>query len=693
MVFNKKNIGKFCCIIVIMFSLNFIAAQSAFTSYTQSANYRTALRCLQLSKSFLLRNEWDNASSQAKLGLAYDDSISDLWYICAESCYKTGGQPGQVIPLVVSAMESDNWVDGYYDSARLLYARMLCDTADPASAIEQLDKAPFLFSAEAEFIRIQSYYRLNTEESYAQARERVASAVRLFPEDNRFPNVFFFYELKPDLSYDSQIAPLAKTLVQQYSDQQDAPAEVFIYAAAFAEGELQKRMLRAFDAAGLRNPLYAPLALKAEILSEEEAFRYFCSFAENSMSLHELVRFASLLKDNSVKEALKIFLSAYNGVVNNDISGDGCTDMIINYSRGRPQIVTYDWNQDGLVELEAFCDYGVPTKISFPQEGITLSYKRYPFVATADVSATKYTMVAEALEWTPLTIYSYAPVAEVLDGYQFFVPEPKNYSAKGISSTELLNAASSVLVATNERNSGTVRFTVLSGVFRQAQYFTDGILYAQMTFDSGLPFTRIVDADGDGFFELVENYSPLESEDVAVFDSSLYDSIFGSIEFSKPVYLSSVEVDLDKDTKPDYREEYDMQGGSLYTWGISDENWSAKYINYAGIQNSQAQFHLPVTNEVVVVFIEQNIPVRVTVQDDNGIVIRDLPVISVEGVYWLGNKGSEEASGQLKKILDRDGRQGVCLIDQVSSEEAVDKNKRFTAVRINGFYFGVLLDE
>lgn len=663
---------------------------SEMSPYAQSANYRTALRCLELSKQFLFRSEWTNAASQAELGCAYNDSISDLWYVAAESKYQSGAIPATVLPLIAKAIEKNNWVDANQSNARLLYAKLLCDIGNCTSALEQLDKEPVLYSAEAEYIRILSYYRLGTEESVATAREKVSAAVRLFPEDNRFPLVFFTHELKEDLSYDIQVSSLASSLVQRYVEPYGISAELAIYATAFAEEELQLRMLKAFNASGLRHPLYPLVSLKAGLLTEKEAYEYYCTFAENEMHFSSLVQFLSFLQDASVKQAFKAYLTAYNGTILLDISNDKIPDMTIQYLRGRPQSVVYDNNQDGIVDFSANCDYGVPYEIVFEKEKMTLEYKRYPSLSSVDVKGANFILVADTMEWSPITLYASEPIMEYLDGFQFFIPKPvENIDLEELTYENILKAVSSIIVPTKERENATVRFTVLDGKFRYGQYFCNEKPYAQLSFESGYPSVRTVDMDGDGKFELTEQYKVFIPQEDQVYekDKQLYERLFGYCDFPDGVYLSSVFVDLDLDTKNDFMVEYSLDGGSISMWNDSEGRWVSKFQQFPDLNKTEASFRMPVTNDVVTVFIEKEVPSKVAIQNKNGEILRDLAVYLVDDVYWIGEKADSQISAQLKSALAQDGRQGVCLVLDYQTESG--ETKVFTAVRINGYNFGV----
>ena len=250
----------------------------------EAASRRTALRCLQLSRNFMLKSEWSNAARQAALGCRYDGSISDLWYIQAESLFRSGSAAGTVLPLVAKAVTLNTWVDNNRDEARLLYARLLSDTTDPVAALEQLDDEPVLDSADAEYLRILSRYRLGTEESIAVARTELADAVKLFPSDNRFSAIFFQYELQDDLTFNPVVTDLADMLVQRFFDASTEVSDVTVYAAAFASGEKQRRMLQAYNGAGLRHPLYAILGLKCPSVLKPTAKNFRFTYKIGSKS-------------------------------------------------------------------------------------------------------------------------------------------------------------------------------------------------------------------------------------------------------------------------------------------------------------------------------------------------------------------------------------------------------------------------
>ena len=131
---------KFVIICLLAFGLFFSATAQNSTS---TANKNTALRCLKLAENCLMGNDWQNALSQAELGLSYDDSISDLYYIKAAAGLKLGGTKADAIRLISSAFERGNWAGYTKNGARIFLGDLLSDTGFYEESIRALDSDPF----------------------------------------------------------------------------------------------------------------------------------------------------------------------------------------------------------------------------------------------------------------------------------------------------------------------------------------------------------------------------------------------------------------------------------------------------------------------------------------------------------------------------------------------------------------------
>ena len=696
---KKALVVLVCCFIFLGFPL---AGESTglSTSSAALANYRTALRCYQQSKKYVEKAEWENAFSQAELGLTYDDTISDLWFVSAYAAHRLGKNPAELLPSLKKAMERDKWVDYNKDGALLLYAELLTNTGESRRALVYLEEGKVFPSSSREYIKILSYYRMGTEDSYTMARELVSEASRLYPDDMRFPQAFFTYELQVDLTYSPEAEGLGRIFAQRFEEMGEFPAELYLSSAVFAEPALKVRILQSFNASGKRHPMYAVLALKEGLLSESQAYEYFCTFASETISLTELELFVNTLQDDSTKSAMIAYLNGYQGVLTHDYTGDRIADLFVQYSRGRPQQIRFDRNQDGVDDWIARCDFGVPTELTLPEAQVSLFYKKYPFVNSMEIQTIDLKFVDNALEWSPVAITAYEPLANALAGARFFVPQLKSgQDSLFPTMRQLVDSAYAVAYPVAERDDARIEISVLDGQVRSAQYFQGHTLYAQLACEDGIPRSRNVDIDGDGWFELTQNFgfsprnyldyvSPAESLD-------LYDSLFGYVFFPHGIYIRQALLDRDLDMDFDFGEEYTSGRGVVSTWGnpLSDD-WAVQYVREGGTTNSRALFKMPHSSDLVSVYVENTIPVRVTLENSQGLPYRDLTITPVEGVYWLGEAGSAEMSAHLQKTLEETGEQGRSMVVQMDAKEfKLPADVRFSAVKISDFYFGVLLDE
>lgn len=170
--------------------LYFVFTFDCFAAGVESVNRRTAVRCLKLAESYLSSRDFENALAQSELGLSYDDSVADLWYVKAAAKSGRGDIKADIIPLVMKSLTEGDWVDYNRDGARVLYADLLCDTGMYDQALTILDAKPFIYSSDAEFIRVKSYYRIRSKESITKAREKINAARKIYPDDVRFPHIF-----------------------------------------------------------------------------------------------------------------------------------------------------------------------------------------------------------------------------------------------------------------------------------------------------------------------------------------------------------------------------------------------------------------------------------------------------------------------------------------------------------------------
>lgn len=664
------------------------------------ANRRTALRCLALANDYAVQSNWGAVASQVELGLAYDDSISDLWYMKALACNKNRKPSADVLSYAEKALELDNWANYNYDSARVLYADILCDTLRYEEVSAVLDKAPLVFSADAEYIRAKSYYRIRTPGALEQARNKIDNARQIYPKDSRFPLLFFKNESPTDDN--EQVRRIANffisTISQYAAAAPDKDAELEIYAALFARGAIQTKMLQSFSARGLKHPLFAEAAVKKNLLSQEKAVQYIEKFAAKGLDYEMLKSFVSMLSENDAKEKAAAFLLAFNGTIFRDTDGDGIYNMRIVYSRGRPKTIIYDANQDELHEWRVACDFGNPLSGSANPNNMFFEWGEYPYLKVVGFRDEKgntlasYDISQGALKWTPVKIEVDKDLS-FGDSIQFYVPvpnlddyNPKNFVVRSslkdrtraqpssfpLPVAKLASAASLAHVPTKERTGASIIFYVLDGKIQSGDYMQSGQLYARAQFKNDMPYMRSVDADGDGIFETTEIYEKDKDNSMDVHsmedERNIIINMFGSVTSdNESWYLKQIQVDTNRDSVPDFTEEYLPFGGKISSWDTNnDGKWDIRFV-----KKSRSSKNAPKDEAVLeeAYFYDENkvqvcisskggVPASVT-KGGRAVTVTEDPMYKF---YWLGKTGSSELAKEVLTSLSRNPTQCVAMV-------------------------------
>ncbi len=684
----------------------------AASSSLAAANRRTAVRCLKLSESFLASDDYTNALAQAELGLAYDEGVSDLWYIKAAAKSGLGATRAELLPLVTHALTEGEWVDYNRDGARILYADLLCDTGNYVQAVGILDAEPFIYTSDAEFIRAKAYYRIRTAESIEKARNKINSARKIYPADKRFPKLFFKHEydllrmgsFSGDSSEEFVALKEDSGLVQKIADsflakmpEYDNPdAELEIYSVYFAYGEQQKRLAQAFTSHGMRHPLYALVALDCGLMSQQEAWDYFCSFADESVSVEMLQDILPMITDELTVASVKEHLNSFSGILTFDTDFDLEPNLTVKYMRGRPANFSWDKENDGVIEWSAECDFGVPESLLLTRGNIQLYYGTYPSVVRAVFESDKiaegeavFNLVDEALKWSPFEIKP-LEIAKNLFGFDFYVPYIFNYIEE-IDENSLIKNCSNYEISSKERAGARIRFYVLNGKFQTAEYFADGKVYARAEFADGLPSVRSVDNDGDGIFETVETFG-FDPENLLHVSEpeqkQVMTNLFGHAVSGSGIYLKMIQIDSNGDTVPDFSEEYLANNGKISSWDFdADSRWELRYKRYPQDDSSSpiiedAQFYTTPERKLVTVTLWNKNPVKVEYEN------QFFPVTqgASDSFYWIGNGGNADDEKFLLENFDNSLEQGISVIIQ-------GKKNRMMAVKIGQNIYGEILPD
>ncbi|MBQ0052813.1 MAG: hypothetical protein KBT11_12265 [Treponema sp.] len=678
---------------LLILSNTVIFAQNSKTNSSASvANRRTAIRYMQLAKQYASEKKWAEADSNAKIGLAYDDSIADLWYLRAASQLNNGEKKSEVLPLVLKSLNEAEWVDYNKDGARILYADILCTSHDYIKALNVLDAEPFIYSSDAEYIRSKAYYNLGTAESIEKARLKIDAARRVYPKDTRFAQLFYKYEYDLYLkkgTMEASAQKISDAFLASINNYKNSEPELELYAAFFVQDANRKiRLLKAFSAKGNRSPLYPIFALQAGLIEEHPALDYIYSFSDNTIELSVLEAFIKELKMEETQKEFAEYLNSYNGTLLIDTDGDLLPNMTVNYNRGRPAKVLYDENQDDEYEWISECDFGVPSSINLSKNNLQIFYEPWPYVQKAvyfikEAGAyLNFDMIAETLAWTPFEVKA-NPVAREYIFQDFFVPQLNpNHE---VTSKQMIQSALSYSMPSMEKKGAMISVSLLNGYSQTATYSVGENVYAVAQFKNGLPVSRTVDVDGDGLFETLEEYgftTDLSQKFISRADEmQIMTNLFGSPATQTGIYIKSVKIDRNGDTIPDFIEEYLAGEGKISSWDLdSDGKWDVQYRKLPALDDGklleQACFYQPLTGNLVVVESEDKIPVSVT----NG--GKSVPIKKgyYDNFYWFEIQSPAEKEEIILRKVNQTAEQGVCIIVE-------DENSRYLAVKVEGMIF------
>lgn len=684
---------KFFILSFILFFFGFCFAQNNISV----ANKNSAKRCLKLAENYLINKDWNNALRQSELGLSYDDSISDLFYIKAACLSGLKNPKAEILPIINTAFEKQNWISYNQTGARIFIADLLCDTGEYEKSLSYLNQEPFIYSADAEFIRIKNYYRIGTLDSVNQARLKINSARRIYPNDVRFPKIFFLFEelylsintiFNNEVSNESQelVQNIANSYIAKLPDYENKDLELELLSAFFAQDDEQSRLVNAIDAKTSQNhPLLAILGLKTGIYTENQAFEKFINACDGNLSLITFEFFMKNLKTEDAWNEILEYFANFEGSFYIDSNYDLQNELVVQYQTGRPYYISLDSNNDDYKEIYCKCDFGTPKQIWLLNNAITYEYENYPYVSKVYNESENQTInyLYDDYVYYPFEFAS-EPFLQIL-GFDFFVPVAGTFTYPEQNDLE---KASSVEFPISERENAKVVYTLDLGTPIFAKFFENDIQYAYCNFETGFPFIRYVDYDNDSSYETAETFDLYnENENFTNDDEELIRSVFGNI-FPQDyrIYLRKVSIDRNANTIYEYIEEFLENGGKISSWDDDDDG----IINYQHIKYPKNYDNS--TTEETIFYDEAGIEkVSVSFLDGNPYAMKvrgnDILIFagSLENFYWIDENGNEDYE---REILSKIGK-----LEQGSIEVVEVAETRISVIKVDSFYFCKKLPE
>lgn len=687
---DRKMKKSLFCLIVFFNCLCFFGAD-----FVKNANTNTAVRCLKIAENCLLEKNWSEALMQADLGLTYDDNISDLMYVKAVAQINQQKPLYEVLETIEKAFVLNNWVSYTKTRARVFYADLLSDTDMYERSLSILDDENFLYSADAEFIRVKNYYRMGTDDSWLKARTKIESARRVYPKDMRFPQIFFLFEGSKKMQMEKNgmkysvpdtVQKIADSYIDRLPDNTALSLDDKVLASYFADKDLMARLISAIEArTPEKNALLAIAGLYTGLYSSQTACDMFFETSGDAISLELLDFLLYAISDYDVRKQIAEKILNYNGNIVIDTDGDFQYELIVKYETGRPQYITFDKNNDGINELYSACDFGSPVFISYENEKIELHYENYPVVCRIDDKKidTTYHFFYNDYSFVPFTFYADSFVYE--NGVELFIPEiideiicpAFDVYCKYISKLEY---------PTYERNNSKVRYTLSDGNIIGAEFFDGDILYGNCNFDSSRSFVRFVDFDNDGFFETSEIYDyVMNSNSQIKADKTLVSNVFGAFVDSDSIYLKKIMIDRNSNTYFEFSEEYLEKSGRIDSWDYDDNGIiDCQYIVYPKDEDAALIEETVFYNDNGLPYISlsciDKIPVKMNYND------REVVIYAGEknNFYWIDENGDFVMEDSIIRNFDFNINQGVAQIYEFGSQ-------RISVIRIGSDIFAKII--
>lgn len=655
--------------LVLVFFALFAGGMSFSQNSASVANRTTAIRCLKLAESCLTGNDFESAKSQAELGLSYDDSISDLFYIKAAACVNLGYKKAEIIQSLDTAFEKNNWVDYTTTGARILYADLLSDRGDYEKSLKILDDDPFIYSADAEFVRIKNYYRMGSQASISQARNKTNAARRIYASDYRFMQCFFYFEvlylLDAEIHKREYVMPdIVRTIAASYllhlPDYSGKNQELELMASFFAEGDEKDRLIRAIDAKDMSiQPLLAIAGLRQGLYTDKQAFDLFFQTSQNKIQLILLQCLCSLIKDEEVRYEFSEKMTNFEGIVTADLDFDLQDELTLEYKKGRPSSFEYSFHNDGIVDLRAECDLGSPKLVklgSFAE----ISYYDFPEVSLiyenrGSRDEISFEFLRKSFDYKIFEMKADEVLASLnLDFYIPLLPE----EIKIPSAEEIRHYCNQMKFHIDERDNASLVYTMFEGQPVEASFYEGDKLYASCSFTDQLPFVRLCDYDGDRFFETEEffNLYTNDGSKISAHNKDMVSKVFSDFAGKQNLFLNKVCIDRNGNKAVEFSEEYTEDGDTITIWDNNDDGIAdCMLIKYYKKENEPEReltvYYDSKGNEKISMLCLDQIPVKIMENKT-----RELIVYAGEydEVFWIEEKGSKELESELLNKLGQE---------------------------------------
>ena len=642
---------KVCCLLLAFATAAFLCAG------TVDAGRTIATRYLNLAINAMSYGDYDSADSLAVTGLSYDETIPDFWFIRAKAAVEKGLPAKNAIEYLEKAVTLSDWLKYSNTNAILMLAELYYKTGSYNKCLSVLQSASKYVLPQAYYLEAASLYAINREK---EARTVISFASSLFPDNAEFLTLFFKSEFEIIESnggtthsfpyMEGSSGEISRELLKRVYSVYESDPTLLLYAAFFAEQEEAERFLKLY-AAGADlygyDIFYPYVEMRCGFLSVSEAFKLYLKIADGVFQFDMLQKMALAMADDEARNIFQNFLADFSGIITFCTRQDSVYNLSCKYSNGRPEKVSYDRNNDGILEWTMECDFGTPIVFTDSEHNLVLKYHSFPSIKTAEFKDTlmSYSFVPFTMNWTPLNMEKasfsnsenpfFIPIVrtEIIDAE--LVGTTENSNAVMINEEEARSNANQLTIPVGSGT--TVTFSLYKGQPVRAFYYVNGKEFADAVFENGVLSVRNVDMDRDGIKEIKEVYTVPKKEHTEAELNNISEPLFGNLPYKK-VWLSELFIDTDGDSTADYRTLYSEDGWTHTFWGIDGMGgYESSYSENPSMGLKESQFYHPLDKVLITVVLRNDKLITVTI----GKKVYSAFYDEKNDFYWIYDRPSE----------------------------------------------------
>ncbi|HUW40699.1 MAG TPA: tetratricopeptide repeat protein [Rectinemataceae bacterium] len=444
--------------------------------------------------------DWSGAAPLLAAAEEIDSGDSDLRYLAALASIQNGGSIAQGLDELDAALAADRFTYYRRDDAVSLRSELLIRSGRYAEALAALRGLPL--DADTLWMRCRAFEgRGDTSSFDAELR----TALRLYPDDPRFPRVFLESLGDPSRSAprSAEAAALGDTILARLRSYAALDPELPVLAAPIMQDRKARRdAVLAYRSAGGRSARATLLALDYGLVDQKTACDELFS-GRYPLKLADIEAALALARSGADRDLVAAAFDAYSGPI--VLKKDGGIAETAELKSGRPVSWSRSYDDErGHIsyELELADEEPARLVVSIPGTEIRVGYSSYPYCSTIAFSeggaTTDYRFDPDQYFFAPVKLRS---VLGSGSGERF-VPV---YSDAPLP-TERACAAAALEIGVSSGDSRQIT-TLDRGIPLKRVTWKSGRLYAILSYERGLPRIERVDADGDGRFETERVYA------------------------------------------------------------------------------------------------------------------------------------------------------------------------------------------